>query len=70
MLEKGTEWRIEYIYLGISEQAKGIYVGREHMEKGEMNHERKQQILSQIISSWEVRVHVCVHTRVNFFIYV
>jgi hypothetical protein len=34
VLEKGTEGKVEYIYQGINEQAKGIYVGREHMEKG------------------------------------
>lgn len=36
---------MEYIYQGINEQAKGIYVGREHMEKREMNHGRRQPVL-------------------------
>lgn len=36
---------MKYIYQGINEQAKGIYVGREHMEKREMNHGRRQPVL-------------------------
>lgn len=35
------ERRIGYIYQGINEQAKGIYVGRKQIEKTEMNHGRK-----------------------------
>lgn len=66
MLEKGTEGSIEYIYQGINEQAKGIYVGREHMAKGEMNHGGRQQVLPHKLFHLEKYVCVCacvyIHT--------
>lgn len=68
--KKGTEGRIEYIYQGINEQAKGIYVGREHMEKGEMNRGRRQPLLLPYNLFYLEKCVVCVcvcgahtHTR-------
>lgn len=60
------EQRIEYIYQGTNEQAKGIYVGRQHMEKGEIiqgsqNHHIIYLILRNVCEFVYTDTHMCTH---------